>query len=255
MLMSTKVKLMIKIHDHERLDDIQRAGYKIIQDPTKFCFGIDAVLLAHFISGFKPNFKVLDIGTGTGIIPLLLYAIHGHGTFLGIDIQSDMVEMARRTMELNNLTTNIIDIQCQDIKNFAQNFSPESFNIITCNPPYIKYNAGLQNDAVAKTISRHEVACTLEDIIQASYFILKDKGQLFFIHRANRLVDILSLMRKHKIEPKQIRLVYPKINKEPTMVLVRGSKNSGQELRVDPPLIVYNEDNSYTDEICTLYKK
>ncbi|ONI45881.1 hypothetical protein AN641_02965 [Candidatus Epulonipiscioides gigas] len=245
---------MIHIKAHERIDDIQRNGYKLIQNPTEFCFGIDAVLLSHFVSGIKLNSKILDIGTGTGIIPLLIYAIHQKGNYLGIEIQENMAEMATRTMLLNNVENNIF-IKCLDIKNFKENFKQESFDIIVSNPPYMKALTGLKNKNLGKSIARHEIACTLEDIIKASYFILKEKGQLFLIHRANRLVDILNMMRQYKIEPKQIRMIYPKITKSPTMVLVRGVKGAGYDLFIDKPLIVYNEDNTYTNEIYDIYQK
>ncbi|WP_305768590.1 tRNA1(Val) (adenine(37)-N6)-methyltransferase [Candidatus Epulonipiscium viviparus] len=245
---------MIKINDYERVDDIQREGYKLIQNPKAFCFGIDAVLLAHFVSGIKIDSKILDIGTGTGIIPLILYAIHKKGKFVGIDIQEAMVEMASRTMMLNQVS-NEIEIKCLDIKNFGQDFKRGSFDIIVSNPPYMKAATGLKNSSATKTIARHEVACDLEDIIKASNFILKERGQLFLIHRANRLVDILNLLRQNKIEPKQLRMIYPKITKPPTMVLIHAVKGGGLDLRIEKPLIVYNEDNTYTQEIYDIYEK
>lgn len=240
------------VKSNERIDDLERNGYKIVQNPEVFCFGIDAVLLAHYIKVTKGSQKVLDIGTGTGIIPMLMHATYGKGDYTAIDIQEDMVEMARRSVKLNNIEESI-NILHADIKEFKQNFSSGQFDIITCNPPYMKGEAGLKNEHPSKMVARHEIACTLEDIISASSYMLKDKGKIAMIHRAHRLVDIMCLMRKYKIEPKRMRMVYPKVGKAPTMVLIEGIRNANPELRVEPPLIVYNEDSTYTDEIYKIY--
>ncbi len=236
-----------------RIDDIQRNGYKVIQDPNAFCFGIDAVLLAHYAQVKKASQQILDIGTGTGIIPILMHAIYQKGKYTGIDIQPQMVEMASESVRLNNIADDV-SMKCMDIKDYKL-LERESFDLITCNPPYMKGQSGLKNENYSKTVARHEVACSLEDIVLAAAYVLKEKGKLAFIHRAHRLVDLLFLMRKYKIEPKRMRLVYPKLNKPPTMVLVEGIKLASAELRVDKPLIVYNEDNSYTDEILQIYDR
>ncbi|OOB78986.1 MAG: hypothetical protein BEN19_08380 [Epulopiscium sp. Nuni2H_MBin003] len=238
----------------ERIDDLQRDGYKLIQNPDVFCFGIDAVLLAHYAKVSKKDMSILDIGTGTGIIPILMYAINKKGKYLGIDIQKDMVDMASRSIILNKLE-DFIQVNCIDIKLYEQNFKRESFDVITCNPPYMKVASGLKNDNLSRSISRHEIACNLEDVIKASSFILKEKGKLTLIHRTHRLVDIMELMRKYKIEPKRMRMVYPKTDKSPTMVLIEGVKLGNIELKVDKPLIVYNNDNTYTQEIYQIYGK
>ncbi|OOB78186.1 MAG: hypothetical protein ATN33_01280 [Epulopiscium sp. Nele67-Bin001] len=235
-----------------RIDDIQRNGYRIFQNPDVFCFGVDAVLLAHYVKVGRQCERILDIGTGTGIIPILMHAIYQKGKYVGIDIQSDMIDMAKQSVELNNIG-NDIAMECMDIKDFRLNFNRESFDVVTCNPPYMKGKAGLKNENYSKTVARHEVACSLEDIVEAASFVLKEKGRLAFIHRAHRLVDILFLMRKYKVEPKRMRMVYPKLSKAPTMVLVEGIKYANAELKVDRPLIVYNEDNTYTDEILEIY--
>ena len=242
------------VRSNERVDDLERNGYRLIQNPEVFCFGIDAILLAHFAKVSNAKQKVLDIGTGTGIIPIVMHAIYGKGTFTGIDIQESMIEMASRSVKLNEIeddvTMKVVDIKC-----CKEHFSAGQFDIITCNPPYMKGHAGLKNEHPSKTIARHEVACTLEDIIEGAGYMLKYGGKLCMIHRPHRLVDIFTAMRNNKIEPKVMRMVYPKIGKEPTMVLVEGVKNGNPELRVQTPLYVYNEDGTYTDEINQIYGK
>ncbi|OON97512.1 MAG: hypothetical protein ATN36_03145 [Epulopiscium sp. Nele67-Bin005] len=245
---------MLNIKPHERVDDIQCRGYQLIQNPEVFCFGIDAVLLAHYTKIVRQNTQILDIGTGTGIVPILMHGVYNKGNYTGIDIQEDMVEMANRSVLLNKIEQDVC-IKCVDIKDFKQHFKSEQFDVITCNPPYMKPSAGLKNENCSKTIARHEVACTLEDIICASKFLLKEKGKLVLIHRAHRLVDILYFMRQYKIEPKRMQMIYPKVNKAPTMVLVEGVKYANAELRVDAPLIVYNEDSTYTKDIENIYSE
>ncbi|ONI42340.1 hypothetical protein AN639_12730 [Candidatus Epulonipiscium fishelsonii] len=227
---------MILFKSNERLDDIQCNGYHLIQNPNVFCFGIDAVLLAHYAKVIKPNQKILDIGTGTGIIPILMHGINKRGKYTAVEVQESMAEMANRSVILNNLQ-NDIQVKCMNIMDYRQHFIQEQFDTITCNPPYMKNNNGLQNINHSKTIARHEIACTLEDIIDASSHLLKERGKLVMIHRTHRLVDLLELMRKHRIEPKRMRLVYPKISKPPTMVLIEGTKYGNPELKVDAPLI------------------
>lgn len=242
------------VRSNERIDDLERNGYRLIQNPEVFCFGIDAILLAHFAKVSNAKQKVLDIGTGTGIIPIVMHAIYGKGTFTGIDIQESMIEMASRSVKLNEIeedvTMKVVDIKC-----CREHFKAGQFDIITCNPPYMKGHAGLKNEHPSKTIARHEVACTLEDIISGAGYMLKYGGKLCMIHRPHRLVDIFTAMRNNKIEPKLMRMVYPKVGKEPTMVLVEGVKNGNPELRVQTPLYVYNEDGTYTDEINQIYGK
>ena len=239
---------------NERIDDLERNGYKIIQNPEVFCFGIDAILLAHFAKVTKASQKILDIGTGTGIIPILMHAAYQKGNYIGIDIQPDMVEMANRSSKLNQIEESVKFLNV-DIKGFKEYFTSEEFDIITTNPPYMKGEAGLKNEHPSIEVARHEVACTLEDIIAASSYMLKNKGKFYMIHRPHRLVDIMSHMRNYKIEPKRIRFVHPKPNKAPTMVLIEGVRNGGPELRVESPLMVYNEQGVYTDEIYDIYGK
>lgn len=241
------------VNSNERIDDLGRRGYKVIQNPEVFCFGVDAVLLAHYAKVKKQGENILDIGTGTGIIPILMHAIYQKGKYQGIDIQQEMIEMASRSVKLNQIQVDI-EMKEVDIKNYKEYFAQGTFDLITCNPPYMKGVCGLKNEHPSKTIARHEVACTLEDIIHASSYMLKHRGRLCMIHRPHRLVDIMDLMRKNKIEPKHIQLVYPKKDKEPTMVLIEGIHHSNPELRVDKPLIIYEEDGSYTQQIRELYQ-
>lgn len=242
------------VRSNERVDDLERNGYRLIQNPEVFCFGIDAILLAHFakVSSYKQ--KILDIGTGTGIIPIVMHAIYKKGTFTGIDIQEEMIEMATRSVMLNEIQDDVT-MKAMDVKTYKDHFTAGSFDIITCNPPYMKGDCGLKNEHPSKTIARHEVTCTLGDIITASSYMLKYGGKMCMIHRPHRLVDIFYEMRKNNIEPKVMRMVHPKEGKAPTMVLVEGVKNGNPELRVQPPLYVYNLDGTYTDEINEIYGK
>lgn len=242
------------VRSNERVDDLERNGYQLIQNPEVFCFGIDAILLAHFAKVSNAKQKVLDIGTGTGIIPIVMHAIYQKGTFIGVDIQEEMIEMASRSVLLNEIQDDVT-MKVMDIKNYKAHYPAGSFDIITCNPPYMKGHAGLKNEHPSKTIARHEVACTLEDIIEGAGYMLKYGGKMCMIHRPHRLVDIFTAMRNNKIEPKVMRMVYPKLGKAPTMVLVEGVKNGNPELRVLPPLFVYNEDGTYTDDINEIYGK
>lgn len=248
------MKDSILVRSNERVDDLERNGYKLIQNPEVFCFGIDAILLAHFAKVSNTKQKILDIGTGTGIIPIVMHAIYKKGHFIGIDIQEEMIKMASRSVLLNKIEQDV-EMKVMDIKDYKQNFTQGTFDLITCNPPYMKGGAGLKNEHPSKTIARHEVACTLEDIIEAAGYMLKYGGKMCMIHRPHRLVDIVASMRQNKIEPKTMRMIHPKLGKSPTMVLIQGVKNGNPELRVQPPLYVYNEDGTYTDEIYEIYGK
>lgn len=248
------MKDLTLVHSNERVDDLERNGYKLIQNPEVFCFGIDAILLAHFAKVSSAKQKILDIGTGTGIIPIVMHAIYGKGSYTGIDIQEEMIEMAGRSVKLNEIEADVT-MKVVDIKMCREHFKTGEFDIITCNPPYMKGDCGLKNEHPSKTIARHEVACTLEDIISGASYMLKYGGKMCMIHRPHRLVDIFSLMRQYNIEPKVMRMIYPKQGKEPTMVLVEGIKNGRPELRVKPPLTVYQDNGDYTDEIYEIYGK
>ena len=241
----------MELRENERIDELHRNGYRIIQNAKKFCFGMDAVLLSGFAS-VKPGGRVLDMGTGTGIIPILLEAKTEGKHFTGLEIQPESADMARRSVALNGLEDKIA-IVTGDIKEASRIFGGASFDVVTCNPPYMEGNHGLKNPEDAKAIARHEVLCNLEDVIREAAAVLKPGGQLYMVHRPRRLVDIITLMTKYKIEPKRMKLVHPYVGEEANMVLIEGSRGGGRQMRVEKPLIVYQEQGVYTDEIYDIY--
>lgn len=243
--------MITNLKAEERLDDLQIKNYKIIQHPGKFCFGMDAVLLSSFVA-FKKGVKVLDLGTGTGIIPILLEAKTKGAYFAGLEIQEESADMARRSVSYNHLEEKI-HIVTGDIKEAASIFGPVSFDVITTNPPYMIGAHGLQNAADTKTIARHEVLCTLEDIIRESAKMLKMKGRFFMVHRPFRLAEILGKMSEYGIEPKRIQLVHPYIDKEPNMLLIEGIRGAKSRMKIEPPLIVYHKDGTYTEQLLAMY--
>ncbi len=235
----------------ERLDDLQIKGYKIIQHPDKFCFGMDAVLLSSF-ARVKEGEVALDLGTGTGILPILLEAKTEGAHFTGLEIQPESVEMAGRSVAYNNLQSKI-DIIEGDIKEASKIFGKATMDIVTSNPPYMTNHHGLKNPNDAKAIARHELLCSLEDVVRETSAVLKQMGRCYFVHRPFRLVEIITLMKQYKLEPKRMRLVYPYIDKEPNMVLIEGVKGGGSQLTVEKPLIVYDAPGEYTQEIYEIY--
>jgi len=243
----------IKAHlnPDERLDDLHRNNYRIIQNTKKFCFGMDAVLLSGFAKVLKGEL-VLDLGTGTGIIPILLEAKTEGKHFTGLEIQEESVDMAKRSIAYNELKDKI-DIVQGDIKEASKIFGPASFDVITCNPPYMNNSHGIVNPSEAKAIARHEILCTFDDIVREVARILKPRGRLYLVHRPFRLAEIISKLSTYKLEPKRIRLVHPYVDKDPNMVLVECIKGAKSYLKVEPPLIVYKETNIYTDEIYDIY--
>ncbi len=243
--------MAINLKENERVDCLQRKGYQIIQDPGKFCFGMDAVLLSDF-AHVKEEDKALDIGTGTGIIPILMEARYGGGTFTGLEIQEESADMARRSVALNHLEDKIT-IVTGDIKEAEAYFEAASFDVITCNPPYMIGQHGLTNPEEPKAIARHEIKCTLEDIIERSARLLVPGGKFYMVHRPFRLAEIMTCMSKYKIEPKRLRLVYPYVDKEPNMVLIEGARGGKSRMTVEKPLIVYEAPGVYTKEILEIY--
>lgn len=235
----------------ERLDDLQVNGYEIIQHPGKFCFGMDAVLLSNFVR-VKPGESVLDLGTGTGIIPILLTAKTEGEHFVGLEIQDESADMARRSVAHNHLESKV-EIVNGDIKEAARLFGSASFDVITTNPPYMIGQHGITNASDTKAIARHEVLCTLDDILRESAKILKPRGRFYMVHRPFRLAEILSKMVAVGIEPKRMRMVHPFIDKEPNMVLVEGTRGGNSRMTVDRPLIVYKEVGVYSDELLGEY--
>ena len=244
----------IELKENERIDDLEFKGLKIIQNEKGFCFGMDSVLLSDFAKNIKNNSSVLDLGTGTGIIPILLCGKTNLKKVVGIEIQQDVANMAKRSSQLNNLQDRfeVVNTNIIDLKNI---YEKQSFDVIVTNPPYKKENTGITNENEAKLISRHEITANLEDFISISKDLLKDKGEFYMVHRPERLVDILSLMRKYKIEPKILKFVSPNKNKEPNLILIKGIKNANGFLRVEKNLYVYNEDGKYTNEILKIYNK
>lgn len=241
-MMSTRKEAKMFLKPGERMDDLQLSGYEIIQDSRKFCFGVDAVLLSDFVK-VKSGERVLDMGTGTGVIPILLSAKTKGKHFTGLEIQEESADMARRSVALNGLQEKI-DIVTGDIKEAADIFGTASFDVITVNPPYMIDNHGLKNCGDARTIARHEVLCTLEDILRESSRILEEsKGRFYMIHKPFRLAEILSKMCSYRIEPKRIQFVHPYIDKEPTMVLIEGMKGGKSRVKVEPPIIMYQSTN------------
>ena len=223
----------------------------LIQNKEKFCFGIDAVLLSDFAKA-KSGERVLDIGTGTGIIPILMEAKTQGEHFTGLDIQQESIEMAQRSVAMNGLSEKI-HMVCGDVKEAVDIFGTASFKVITTNPPYMTGSHGIVNPKEPKAIARHEVCCTLEDILKASAKLLKERGRFYMVHRPFRLAEIMSRMVEYKIEPKRMQLVYPYVDKEPNMVLIEGLRGGKSRLTVEKPLIVYKEPGVYNDEIYDIY--
>ena len=230
--------MAIKLHPGERLDDLQLNGLQIIQDPKRFCFGMDAVLLSDFAK-VRTGEKVLDLGTGTGILPILLAVKTKGQHFTGLEIQPESAEMARRSVAYNHLEEKI-EIVTGDIKEAGRLFQPAFFDVITVNPPYMADQCGIQNPQDAKAIARHEILCNLEDIFRESKKLLPEgKGRFYMVHRPVRLAEILVKMCQSHIEPKRIQLVHPYVDKEPVMVLIEGRSGARPGVRIEPPLILH----------------
>ena len=245
------LKNRVVLKENERIDDLERNGYRIIQDTKRFCFGMDAVLLSGF-ARVKEGAHVLDLGTGTGIIPILLEAKTKAEHLIGLEIQEDSADMARRSVLLNGLEDKI-DIVTGDIKEAESLFDAASFDVITCNPPYMIGKHGITNEGDAKAIARHEILCTLEDIVSRAAKLLKPGGNFFMVHRPFRLAEIMAVLQAYKLEPKRMQLVYPFVDKEPNMVLIEANRGGKPRLTVEKPLIVYKEPGIYTPEIYEIY--
>lgn len=243
--------MIVDLKSTERLDDLNRKGYRIIQDENRFCFGMDAVLLSHFAK-VKPGERVVDLGTGTGIIPILLEAKTEGEHFIGLEIQEESADMARRSVAFNKLD-NKIEIVTGDIKDAAKLLGASSYHVVTTNPPYMIGQHGLINPESELAIARHEILCTLDDVVGQAARLLKVKGRFYMVHRPFRLPEIFVTMRKHHIEPKRMQLVYPYIDKEPNMVLIEGSLSGKPRMTVEKPLIVYEKPSVYTKEILDIY--
>ena len=235
----------------ERIDDLQCNGYRILQKKDGFCFGMDAVLLAGF-ARVQAGERALDLGTGTGIIPILLSAKTAGDSFTGLEIQEAFAEMAGRSVQLNGLADRVKIVQ-GDIREASRLFGKASFDVVTSNPPYMNDAHGLKNPDLPKAIARHEVLCTLAELIRETALLLKPGGRFYLVHRPHRLVEIITVLREYKLEPKRMKLVHPFIDKEANMVLIEAFRGGGPMMKVEAPIIVYQEPGVYTSEIYDIY--
>ena len=245
------MKKNIELLSDEAIDDLQLDNLYLIQKKQGFRFGIDAVLLSNF-ANVKNKHRVIDLCTGTGIVPFLIYGKYKPKEVVGIEIQEDMVEMAIRSSKYNEIE-DVVSFKNADLKDLKYLSSLGTFDVLTVNPPYKLNNSGLVNLDDKLAIARHEIMCSLEDVIVASRKLLKDNGRMFIVHRPERLIDIFELMRKYKIEPKRVQMVQPNINKAPNIVLVEGQRDGGAYLKWEKPIYVYNEDGTYSEEINKIY--
>jgi len=243
--------MTIKLKDNERIDDLQRNGYQIIQNRDGFCFGMDAVLLSGFAK-VKPEEKAIDLGTGTGIIPILLEAKNQGMHYTGLEIQEEVADMAARSVALNHLEDKITIVR-GDIKEASRLFGAASFDVVTSNPPYMNDAHGLKNLDLPKAISRHEVLCTLEDVAREAAKLLRPGGRFYLVHRPHRLIEIITALKSVGMEPKRMKMVHPFVDKEANMVLIEAVRGGRSMIKVEAPVIVYKEPGVYTDEIYTIY--
>ena len=241
----------IYVSENESVDDLQLKGIQLIQKKGVFRFGVDAVLLANY-AVVRNNDSIIDLCSGTGIVPFILAGKTDAKHITGIEIMDDMVEMSNRSVKYNEMIGKIEFIQ-RDLKDIRFLKTFEKVDIVTVNPPYKLKNSGIVNNNNKNAIARHEICCILEDVIVAAKVLLKSSGKLFMIHRPERLADIFCAMRKYKIEPKRIRMVYSNYEKPPSMVLIEGVNNGGVFLKWDPPLYIYDMDGKYSDEINKIY--
>lgn len=241
----------ISCKEDERVDDLQRNGYRIIQKKKGFCFGMDAVLLSGF-ARVRPGETAVDFGTGTGIIPILLSAKTEGKSFAGLEIQEEMAEMAARSVRLNGIDGRVSIVQ-GDIKEASQIFGKASFDVVTSNPPYMNDAHGLKNPDLPKAISRHEVLCTLDDVVREAALVLKPGGRFYMVHRPHRLAEIITVLREYKLEPKRMKLVHPFVDKDANMVLVEACRGGRSMMKVEAPVIVYQQPGVYSSEIYDIY--
>jgi len=238
---------------NERIENLNRGGYQIIQNSDAFCFGLDAVLLAWYASQkIKKSSRVIDLGTGTGILPLLICGRTSVQHVEALEIQPEMAEMANRSVFLNHLEDRI-QIHCDDLRNPTHTFHSSYYDVVVSNPPYMPVGKGDQNLKKTFAIARHEVSCTLDDIARFAFVHLKDRGKLFMVHKADRLVDILSTLRTHQLEPKRLKMIQPFADQPANLVLIEAIRRGQPRLEIAPPLIVYQRPNCYTEEINQIY--
>lgn len=243
--------MIIELKDEERLDDLQSNGYQIIQKKDGFCFGMDAVLLSGF-AAVKPGEKAIDLGTGTGIIPILLEAKYEGEHYTGLEIQDEVAEMAARSVALNHLEEKVSIVK-GDIKEASRLFGAASFDVVTSNPPYMNDAHGLKNPDLPKAIARHEVLCTLDDVAREAAKLLRPGGRFYMVHRPHRLIEIITALTKYKLEPKRMKMVHPFVDKEANMVLIEAVRGGKSMIKVEAPIVVYREPGVYTQEIYDIY--
>lgn len=243
--------MTVELKEHERVDDLQRNGYRIIQRTDGFCFGMDAVLLSGFAM-VKKGERALDLGTGTGIIPILLEAKTEGEHFSALEIQREVADMARRSVSLNGLEEKIQIVE-GDIREASQIFGAASFDVVTSNPPYMNDAHGLKNPDLPKAIARHEVLCTLDDVAREASRVLKTGGRFYMVHRPHRLAEIITVLRGYKLEPKRMKMVHPFADRDANMVLIEAVKGGGVFLKMEAPVIVFKEPGVYADEIRDVY--
>ena len=234
---------------NERIDDLQINGLKIIQNKEWFCFGMDSVLLTGFACQIHKNSKILDLGTGNGVLAFLLSAKIHNSYISGIEVQKEVADMAKRSVVLNKLEDRI-EIINSNIKEL--NFNGE-YDAVVINPPYKEKGTGVTNVNNVKLISRHEIDGNLEDFIKCASNALKDYGAMYMVNRPERLIDIFEYCRKYKLEPKELQLVYSKINSKPSLILVKAVKYANKYLKVREPIYIYNEDGEYTEAVMKIY--
>lgn len=244
----------IKLEKGERIDDLEYKGYQIVQKEDGFCFGIDAVLLSDFAKNIKPNSMVMDLGTGNGILGILLCAKTKLKKIYGIEVQKEICELAKKSICLNQLESRFEVVHC-NVKELLSKYEKQTIDAIVTNPPYQKKNTGLTGTSSYQNIARHEIEAELEDFIKISSQLLKPKGELYMVHRPERLVDLIANMRKYQLEPKQLRMVAPMLGKEPNLVLIKAVHNGKPFLKIDKTLYVYTQEGNYTDEILEIYHK
>lgn len=243
--------MTVELKERERVDDLQRNGYRIIQRTDGFCFGMDAVLLSGFAM-VKKGERALDLGTGTGIIPILLEAKTEGEHFSALEIQREVADMARRSVSLNGLEEKIQIVE-GDIREASQIFGAASFDVVTSNPPYMNDAHGLKNPDLPKAIARHEVLCTLDDVVREASRVLKTGGRFYMVHRPHRLAEIITVLRGYKLEPKRMKMVHPFADRDANMVLIEAVKGGGVFLKMEAPVIVFKEPGFYADEIRDVY--
>ena len=243
--------MTIELKEDERIDDLQRNHLKIIQKTNGFCFGMDAVLLSGFAS-VKQGERAIDLGTGTGIIPILLSAKTEGKEFVGLEIQEEMADMAARSIAMNQIEDRVKIIR-GDIKEAGAVFGRASFDVVTSNPPYMNDAHGLKNPDLPKAIARHEVLCTLDDVVRSAAELVRPGGRFYMVHRPHRLAELITTLKQYKMEPKRIKMVHPYQNKDANMVLIESVRGGRSMVKVEAPIIVYKEVGVYTEEICQIY--